>query len=355
MTRTKARVSDARAVWPVVGLLLLVLGGLFWSIFRGRQSVAQKTITPLVMGTTSRLTAVGDARQLDAALSAAQAALESVNARMSTYLPESELSRWNRSETGTEIVLSSSTRNVLQQALVLSRQSDGAFDVTVRPLLRVWQKAGESGRLPNPEELAAAQARVGADKLQFEGPRVRKRAPGMEITLDAIAKGYAIHQAVLEMQQFGLVGGLVDVGGDIECFGRPLEGDSWRVAVQHPAADTHLLVLNCQTDDGTLAICTSGDYRRFVELNGQRYSHIIDPRTGQPARAASSVTVIGPTAPIADGWATACSVLGPQDGPRCLAQQPGLEALFVSGSPTAAQLVETPGFHRYIASSPPNR
>ena len=169
-------------------------------------------------------------------------------------------------------------------------------------------------------ELAAARSHVGAEKLQLEAHRVRKTVPGVEITLDAIAKGYAIHQAVLKMQQFGLVGGLVDVGGDIECFGHPLQGNSWRIAVQHPAADAHLLVLECQPDNGTVAVCTSGDYRRFVELNGQRYSHIIDPRTGQPARTASSVTVIGPTAPLADGWATACSVLGPQDGTRLLTQ-----------------------------------
>ena len=178
--------------------------------------------------------------------------------------------------------------------------------------------------------------------------RSARRTPGVEVTLDAIAKGYAIHRAVQALQRFDLLGGLVDVGGDIECFGRPLQAEAWRIALQHPAADTQLLVLNCLPREGTLAVCTSGDYRRFVLIDGQRYSHIMDPRSGQPARAATSVTVVGPDAVSADGWATALSVMGPQEGLPRLPTEAGLEALLVSGPPDVPRLDQTPGFRRYV-------
>lgn len=330
-------------------VLLFLLGLTWWRSGR----IAQKTISPLVMGTTSRLIAVGKPHRIDAALAAARRELDAVNSRMSTYDAQSELSRFNRAEAGVEVPLSDETLEVLRRAQQLSQQTRGAFDVTVRPLSRLWQQAEEAGQLPTADRVAGVLTCVGSDRLQIRTGSACKKTPGVEVTLDAIAKGHAIHRAVQALRRFDLVGGLVDVGGDIECFGRPLRAKAWRIAVQRPAADARLLVLECLPRDGTLAVCTSGDYRRFVVIEAQRYSHIIDPRSGQPAHSASSVTVVGPDAVLADGWATALSVMGPQEGLRRLPTQLGLEALLVSGPADAPKLHQTHGFRRYVASARP--
>ncbi len=270
---------------------------------------------------------------------------------MSTYLPDSDVSRFNRTAADTPVPLHRDTLRVLQLAKALSQQTDGAFDITVRPLSQLWRDAAKAGRRPTDEQLAGVRQQVGSEKLQIQADSATKSVNGLEVTLDAIAKGFAIHQAVLALQKFDLQGGLVDVGGDIECFGRPAEGDAWRIAVQHPSADTHLLVLELDAREQTIAVCTSGDYQRFMMIDGKRFSHIVDPRTGQPAQSATSVTVVGPSATITDAWATALSVLGPQEGIRYLPRESRLEALFLTGPNDTPHRQQTAGFQQFISHS----
>jgi thiamine biosynthesis lipoprotein len=283
-----------------------------------------RSAAPLVMGTTCRLVVVGpagplDAGQLDGALLAARRELEAVERRMSTYDPDSELSRFNRSPIGQPMPLSPPTLEVLRAAAQLSRQTGGAFDVTMRPLGLLWREAGQRDQLPDSEELKRVRTQVGFQHVSLDADAASRQIAGLEISLDAIAKGYAIHRAIQAMQRFPLAGGLVDVGGDIECFGRPADAEYWRIAVQDPRSNGRLLTLRLGGPDcPPIAVCTSGDYQRFVTIRGHRYSHILDPRTGYPVERAASVTVIGPDATRADGWATALSVLGPDEGLRML-------------------------------------
>lgn len=335
--------------WKRLTVLMGVTSGLLLAgwLGVGRQHLpAQRTITPLLMGTTSRIIAVGPADQLDAALQAALAELQRVEAAMSTYDPDSELSRLNRAAAGEPVALSSATLEVLAAAGRLHAQSQGAFDATIKPLADLWAEAGSRDQPPRPEELAAARALVGFENLSLLPGAAVKSDSGVGVSLDGIAKGYGIHRAILAMRQYPLVGGLVDVGGDVECFGRPAADSVWRIGVQHPRSGGQLGILQLGgAGHDTVAVCTSGDYRRYVTIGERRLSHILDPRTGRPAEQAASVTVVGPNAIEADGWATACAVLGPDAGTRLLASQRGMQALWALENGTRADPASDNGQH----------
>jgi thiamine biosynthesis lipoprotein len=268
---------------------------------------------------------------------------------MSTYDSGSELSCLNRAATGERVPLSGSTVEVLEEARRLSERTGGAFDVTVRPLMKLWESSARRDRVPSAAELKTARRRMGLENLDLGPDSATKHLEALEISLDAIAKGYAIHRAVEAMRGHGLTGGLVDVGGDIECFGRPLDGRAWRIAVQHPRSADRLLTLELGGQLPGRAVCTSGDYRRYMTIAGRRYSHIIDPRSGRPAEAAASVTVIGPDAFQADGWATALSVLGPNQGLARLPVGNDWQALFVIDEAAGVAIRKSNGFDRYVA------
>jgi thiamine biosynthesis lipoprotein len=186
---------------------------------------------------------------------------------------------------------------------------------------------------------------IGPAKFTVQEDTARKHITGLELTLDGIAPGYAVQQAILVLQSAGLSGGLIDLGGDIACFGKPLNSDAWRVAVQDPWSDGRLGLLPLSPPPGAIsAVSTSGDYRRYLEIGGRRYSHILDPRTGFPAAEATSVTVITDNATSADIWATALSVLGSQAGLTLCEANDSLSALFVSGTQASPSFVTSRRF-----------
>ena len=312
------------------------------------RAMVQRAATALVMGTNCRLIAVGPPEQVGTALKAGVKQLEAVDGAMSTYNVDSELSQFNSAAPGVDVPLSPPTLAVMRAAQHLSAATGGAFDVTMRPLGKVWDSAASSGRLPANEEIEAARRKAGADKVVLHEGSARKTAAGLEVSLDAIAKGYAIHQAIEAMRRVKLVGALVDVGGDVECFGKPLDADHWNVGVQSPWSDNDQLAVLRPIDSGGFSVCTSGNYRRFVTIDDRRYSHIIDPRNGQPTNAWPSVTVVAADAMTADGWATALSVLGPDDGLKLISSETGIEALFVTGAPDQPSVRFSPGLPQFV-------
>jgi len=304
-----------------------------------------------IMGTDTRLVAVlppgMDKAEANAALNDATAALRWIEILMSTALNHSELARFNAAGIG-PFAFGRETLQVLGAAQRLYEGSGGAFDVTCGPLIMLWQKAGELGRLPAPEEIRSARAASDWRGLIFDDRGIFKKEEGLKIDLGGIAKGYAIDRAMERLAGAGCEGGLVDVGGDIRCFGTPMETNLWQIGVKHPfEADAPFARLGIASG----AVCTSGNYSRFVEIEGKWYSHIIDPRTGLPAGAAASVTVAAPTAMAADGWATALSVLGPK-GFEKLPEGGGIEALIVTGTPEAHEVHMTEGFRELLVEGP---
>lgn len=326
-------------------LLIAVIVGLALRTLWQREQQTQVVRERLIMGTTCRLIAIGPRTEANKALDRAWQEIEAVNATMSTYDPESELSRFNAAPAETEIPLSSGILEVLRLAQTGADETRGAFDVTVLPIIRLWKNTSRTGREPTPDELQSTLKTTGSSQLTILTSSCRKQLPGMQVTLDGIAPGYAVQQAILAMQSAGLTGGLIDLGGDIACFGKPLDSDAWQVAIQNPWSDGSLGVLPLKPAPGKIqAVSTSGDYRRFLQIGDRRYSHILDPRTGLPATHATSVTVIADNAIDADIWATALSVLGTAEGsPLCEEHLP-LAALFITGSQPKPQFTATSRF-----------
>jgi thiamine biosynthesis lipoprotein len=269
------------------------------------------------------------------------AAVARVNNLLSSHLPESEISYLNQSD-GETCHLSRETVAVLRRSLDVSRLTGGAFDVTAAPLIRLWKEAIETKQLPGKDELAETRKRVGYRKLHL-GPNSARAEPGVRVDLGGIAKGYAVDQAVVELKARGIGGALVDAGGDGYAFGTRPDGTPWRVGIQHPRRPTgqrlpDVLLLSDR------AYATSGDYRQYVEIDGVRYAHIIDPRTGRPARAAVSVTVVAPDCTTADALATAVSVLGPGHGVALIDRLPDVECMVMSQGPDGLQVRYSRGF-----------
>ncbi len=307
----------------------------------------------MVMGTEARITAdAPDRETAAAAVAAAYDALNRVNDLMSDYVADSEIGRLNRLPPGEALKLSPETYFCLSEAQCFAAMTGGAFDVTCRPLVSVWKEAGKTKTLPTEETLTAARARVGWDKLLLDADRkvAMTTAAGMEIDLGGIAKGYALDLAAHAMGRAGATSGLIDVGGDVRVLG-PQAGDQpWRIGVQHPfrPRGEHFCVVELRHG----AVATSGNQHRYSEIDGKRYSHILDPRTGWPAENAPHVTVIANDGLNADAWATILSVLGAEEGRTLLAERGvrNVEVMWLLPPAEEPIIHKTDGFDQYIAS-----
>jgi thiamine biosynthesis lipoprotein len=287
-----------------------------------------------------------DSARSEEILRAAEAELRHVEVRMSNWLEDSEVSRLCDADGGVELRLSKDLREVLRAARDAHEQTGGAFDVTCRPQLELWRRAARRDRFPTEAQVAKASAASGWKQLDLTTTGIVKSTGSASVDLGGIAKGYAIDKASLAMRRAGARGGLVDVGGDLACFGRQPDGQPWFVDIQDPrrsGAFARLRVADC-------AVATSGDYARFYEIDGKRYSQIIDPRSGRPAAAVHSVTVVAASAMVADVWATALSVLGEEGFPRL---PEGVEALIIEGEPARHRFLCTPGFADLLESPLP--
>ena len=281
------------------------------------------------MGTTYDVQVVDAPAALDPSGLHAQVhgVLSTIEGRMSTYDPESEVSRFNASDSTDWFDVSEDTLWVIEEAHRISRLTGGTFDVTVGPLVELWGFGARPGNgPPAPELIATVLEDVGFDLLETRAspPAIRKRVAKLRIDLSAIAKGFAVDEVARVLEAQGLRRFLVEVGGELRARGSNLAGQPWLIAVEQPqhgqrAAACHLHLVD-------RAVASSGDYRKVLDVAGVRTTHVIDPRTGQPvSTGVSSATVLSPSAIEADAFATALMVLPPETGLR-LAEQQGLAA-----------------------------
>lgn len=270
-----------------------------------------------VMGTLLELTAVApDSGTARDALSAGRTAVFRLDSLLSTYRPGSEISRLNRrAGTGRWSRLSPATAGALREALLWAERTGGAVDPTVGPLVEAWGFSGGRPAVPDPASLDSARRLVGwkAVERAEQGRRARLLRRGMRLDFGAVGKGLALEEALAAMRASGAVGGMADLGGQVSVFGQPVgEASDWRLGIRHPRAEGRLFG-TLEVDSGSVA--TSGDAEQFfVTDRGTRYSHIMDPREGRPARDVAQVTVVAPDGSTADALATALFVLGPERG-----------------------------------------
>lgn len=245
-----------------------------------------------------------------------QQALDRVNASMSTYRPDSDLGRFNQSPTMQWIDISPDTFEVTRIALQVARETDNAFNPAVAELVDLWGfgPTDREGVLPSAAQIATALADSQLDNLEFDQvkPAMRKLAP-MQLDYSAIAKGYGVDLVALRMEQAGVRDYMIEVGGEVRTAGRHSSARPWRIGIERPQLAQGDAIAAIAL--GSEAVATSGDYRNYREVDGVRFAHTIDPVTGYPVvHTLASVTVIAPTATLADAYATAINVMGPERG-----------------------------------------
>jgi thiamine biosynthesis lipoprotein len=283
--------------------------------------------------------------------------LADVDRQMSTYRPDSELSRFNRASAGEWFPVSAATAEVASAAQAISEKTNGALDITVGPLVRLWHfgpaDAGAKHRKfepPNEDAIEAAKSAVGYRKLavQTDPPALRKEIGQLEVDLSSIAPGYTVDSMADILIDHGIHDFTVEIGGEVRSAGTRPDGKPWRVAIERPLTGRRELLLAVPLVDS--AIATAGDYRKFFEIGGRRYSHIIDPATARPVdHTLASVSVVAETCIEADGWDTALLVLGPERGYQC-AEQHGIAALFVTHGDTGDVVRTTPAWQARFKS-----
>lgn len=256
-----------------------------------------------------------------------QAELLAVNQQMSTFIADSEISRFNNSPDAA-VEISSEMSKVVAAALQISAESDGKYDITVLPLVELWGFAAKKvEKKPTDEEIAAVLPLIGYQKLHLDGNILRKDNPAMRIDLSSIAKGYGVDKLAELLVKENRQNFLVDIGGEVRAVGNKF-GKAWKIAVEVPenrGANSIAEVLDL-TDK---SLATSGNYRNFIDYDGERAVHTIDPRTGRGAVSnLLSVTVAAENCMLADGYATALMAIGGKDAEK-FAEKQKLAVLFI--------------------------
>lgn len=285
------------------------------------------------------LYAPDDDARARAAADAAFARVKALNAILSDYDDESELTRLSRTAgTGRAVRVSDDLWNVLARAQDLSARSGGAFDVTVGPVVRLWRAARRTHVLPDAAELEKARAAVGWKnvRLDLKARTVELLAPAMRLDLGGVAKGYAASEALKVLRERGIVRAFAGAGGDMAFGDAPPGRRGWRVEL---VPTGHILLANA-------AMATSGDLFQYVEIGGKRWSHIVDPRTGYALTDRGLVVVVLRAAPVADGLSTAVSVLGPDAGLKFIQTFPGADVRIVRKPGEKVETVESEGFEK---------
>lgn len=256
--------------------------------------------------------------------------LELVNDQMSTYRKLSELSQFNQHTTNEPFTVSADTAKVIKESLRLSELTNGAYDVTVGPIVNLWSFGPEARpeATPTDEELNKRREIIGYHHLKVDGNKLIKDIPDLYVDLSSIAKGFGVDVVADYFDELGVPDYLVEIGGELSLKGNNLEGIPWRIAVEKPTEDGSRSVQEI-IEPGNMAVATSGDYRNYFEEDGIRYSHLINPKTGKPiANHVVSVTVLHPSSMTADAYATAFSVMGEEESIK-LANEENLPILLV--------------------------
>jgi thiamine biosynthesis lipoprotein len=298
---------------------------------RHNSGLVEVTESRVLMGTVVNLTVIGkDEGMAKTAVSATLDQMATLESILSRHRADSELSTLNRE--GRLRNASDPLLDVIAQARQISNLSNGAFDITIKPLVDLYQADHAQGALPGETAVSTTKQLVNYKNIHIEGKTISFAKPGMSITLDGIGKGYIVDAGTAVLRELGFVNVMVEAGGDLMAMGTKEANQPWRIGVQPPRSDTRMTVVGLQNQ----AAATSGDYMQPFAADLSQH-HIIDPRTGYSAPELASVTITAPSVMLADGLATAVSVLGTKSGLNLVKKLPHVEALLITKEMQAIQ------------------
>lgn len=281
-----------------------------------------------------------------------RALLTRLNAQMSNYQSDSELSRFNQSQSTEWFAISVELAEVVLLALQVARETSGAFDITVEPIVSLWgfgpRTAPPRDEIPSDEAISAALARVGYRQLEVRTspPALRKRRPDVSIDLGGIGKGYAVDQIARLLESHKIKDYLIAVGGELRASGNSTVDRPWCVGIETPTPGVRRILEHFDLNNSALS--TSGDYRNFLEIDGRRYCHEIDPRTGRPiVSSLAAVSVVHSSNAYADAMATALMILGSEEGYELVCRLK-LSAVFITRGGQKFETRFTPHFNRTL-------
>ncbi|GAB2685944.1 FAD:protein FMN transferase [Aliiglaciecola aliphaticivorans] len=331
-----------------LGLLLCVVAVVFL-VWKSPENSGEIHLSGATMGTSYNVKVLSASRMAPEELQQKiDNLLVDINKLMSTYDPNSELSRFNQQLTSEPFELSPATLKVVKEAKRLGEVSFGVLDVTVGPLVNLWGFGPEArpDKIPSQQTIDTVKSKVGLNKLIIKGNSLIKLQPDLYVDLSTIAKGYGVDAVAELLESYGYSNYLVEIGGEMRVAGVKSNGQGWRIAVEKPvnnerAVQTILTI-------GNNAVASSGDYRNYFEQDGMRYSHLIDPRTGYPIQHnLVAVTVVHPSSMTADGLATALNVLGKEEALR-VAEQHNLDVMLITRENGDFKAYTTGKFDEYI-------
>jgi thiamine biosynthesis lipoprotein len=322
---------------PLALFLLAFVAILAWWQSRPSDQVLHRT--QFLMGTIVEVKAFASSSAgLDAAMDAAFAEMARLDQLLSRYQRGSDVERINNAEASIDVA--PETEAVLRLGLDVSKKSQGAFDLSLGRLKKLWGFDQEHPHVPSSEAVHEALKGIGPEALDLGGSQLRKRHPDLSVDFGGIAKGYIVDQAIDVLKRHGVESASVNAGGDMYLLGYH-QDRPWRIGIQHPRHPNQTLDILSVHDR---AVVTSGDYEQFFVEDGTRYHHLLDPQTGYPAGSSQSVTVVADSVALADALATALFVLGPDKGRGMLASYPDAVALWVDAT---GQLLASEGFNAY--------
>ena len=309
----------------------LVLMSLFLSIFI---SSAQKLYSEssILMGSSFEITVVAEDEDFaKESLAIAKKEIIRIEDLISSWDQKSETSRINRNAGIAAVEVSKELFDLIFRAQQISKLSSGAFDLTFAAIDKLWNFDGKESEMPNPDTLKASVFNIGYQLIELDEESLTVFLPkkGMKIGFGAIGKGYAADRAKQLLVERGVLGGIINASGDMNTWGTKPDGSSWTIGIVNPMNKKKVFSWFSLEHN---AVVTSGDYEKFTQINGRRYSHIIDPRTGIPSQGIVSCTVFAGKAELADAIATAIFVMGVESGLFLIDQLPNIEAILIDDS-----------------------
>jgi thiamine biosynthesis lipoprotein len=283
----------------------------------------------LLMGSRFEVTAVSDNDTLSwKAINACIGETRRIEKLISEWDSTSQTTNINRNAGIKPVKIDKELYDLIYRSIKISKLTDGAFDISFAPLLKVWKLDGTIKSLPAKEEIQQAKDKVGYQKIILDGKEqtVLLSKKGMKIGFGGIGQGYVANRCMQVMKAFGIQSGLINVSGDIITWGTQPDGTAWRVGIADPSNKSSIISWLSIKD---ASLVTSGNYEKFITINGIRYGHILDPRTGYPVQGVGSVTIMSPDAEICDALATGIFVLGVEKGLELINKLKGIECLII--------------------------